>query len=767
MTVSDSIRLPAAPLAAGEETSESIGTHVTVRRRNGEEVDGVLTSLTNGFLTLAGGEAGEEVRFPYQDVRYLVFAPRPRQDEEARRLHQRLAAGDEDASVPTTFEIVYRDGAKLSGRTFGAVVDQLGLHVFQPSGDAVRRTFIPLPVIENYRVGGRLGDSLVESGIAQREHVEAAARRQGELRTRRLGDYLKDVTLIDSEALRRAIGEKSRFPGQRIGELLLSQGLINEQQLQEGLARQKNDRSRRIGDILIDMGAVDRDTLQAALAGNLGIPYVKLQRFDFDPEALAMVTAELARKHDLVPLLLQDGRLIVALSDPTDIEALTLLRFTTGRPVEPVSAPEKDIKWAISKFYGLEHSGDALDEILVEESQPAADRRSTEDFERLGKQRPVVKLVNGVILDAIKRQASDIHIRPLEDNVNVLLRLDGALERITILNKKLLPAIVARIKIMGRMDVSERRLPQDGRTRITQDGGVVDLRISVVPTVHGESVVIRILDTRAGLKDLNEIGFEGSDRAALQDMLERTRGLMLVTGPTGSGKSTTLYAALAEIRKRSVNIITVENPVEYHMDGIDQIQIDTAPGYTFATALRHVLRHDPDVIMIGEIRDHDTAQIAIESALTGHLVLSTLHTNSAAGAVTRLTQMGIEPYLVGATLQGVLAQRLVRRNCPYCMAEEPVEKAARETLRVDEDEVFYRGAGCDHCNGTGYRGRLAVYELLRVTEPLRRLIEAGASEDAIRAQALADGMVPLTEQALRLARRRITTLEETYRIRLD
>jgi type IV pilus assembly protein PilB len=350
--------------------------------------------------------------------------------------------------------------------------------------------------------------------------------------------------------------------------------------------------------------------------------------------------------------------------------------------------------------------------------------------------------------------------------VNLFFRIHGTLTKIGTLSKKLLPAVVSRVKILCRLDIAERRLPQDGRTRVQHAGAVVDLRISIIPTVYGESVVIRILDTRVGLRSLDEIGFNDADRATFKGMLSRNNGLILVTGPTGSGKSTTLYAALKEVRRQNVNIITVEDPVEYHVDGIEQIQANTTPGYDFARALRHILRHDPDVIMIGEIRDEETGKIAIESALTGHLVLTTLHTNDAASTVTRLMEMGVQPYLLSATLLGVLAQRLARRNCPHCMAEEQVEATVRNALGVGSDEVFYRGTGCETCSHTGFGGRIAVYELLRATDVLRHLIVPGAMAADMHQQAVLDGMVPLTGQALQLARQRVISLDEVYRVRL-
>ncbi|MEX0827417.1 MAG: GspE/PulE family protein, partial [Haliea sp.] len=333
--------------------------------------------------------------------------------------------------------------------------------------------------------------------------------------------------------------------------------------------------------------------------------------------------------------------------------------------------------------------------------------------------------------------------------------------------KGLLSAVVGRIKIIGRMDIAERRLPQDGHAKIIDNGNAVDLRISVIPTVNGESVVIRLLNTQQGLKSIKELGFNENDAETFINLLNKSYGIILVTGPTGSGKSTTLYAALQEVIKSNLNIITVEDPVEYHIEGIEQIQVNTAPGFTFAKALRHILRHDPDVIMVGEIRDQETAKIAIESALTGHLVLSTLHTNDAPGAISRLLEMGIDPFLLNGALLGVFAQRLLRRNCPHCLAEENPEPRLLKALGITEPHKFYAGTGCEKCNDTGYRGRMAAYELLSITPSMHALIDRRAALEEIRGQAMKDGMVPLTQNALDQALQKKTSLAEVYRVRLE
>jgi type IV pilus assembly protein PilB len=372
-------------------------------------------------------------------------------------------------------------------------------------------------------------------------------------------------------------------------------------------------------------------------------------------------------------------------------------------------------------------------------------------------------LVNSLLLNAVQRRASDIHLHPRERCAEVRYRIDGSLVAVGEFNRALLPSIVARIKVLATMDLAEHRLPQDGAIHLSTPQGPVDMRVSMMPAVHGENVVIRILDPKIGLRRLVDVGFSVADERRFRALIDRNQGLVLVTGPTGSGKTTTLYAALQEMNTGEYNIVTVEDPVEYRLDGIVQVQVRPAIDFGFARALRHILRHDPDVILIGEIRDADTAKIAVESALTGHLVLSTLHTNSAAQTVTRLVEIGIPPYLVVATLAGVLAQRLVRRSCEHCKVAEQLSAEVRNTFGVGEAEAFWCGKGCQECFRTGFRGRVAVYELLEMSPEIRKLVGAGAIHDQIEARAVEEGMVRLGFQALALAR----SLSEAYRARLD
>jgi type IV pilus assembly protein PilB len=537
-----------------------------------------------------------------------------------------------------------------------------------------------------------------------------------------------------------------------------------EASIDQALDLQKKSRGK-LDEIFAGLGVANSDDVYLALARRFGVPFVRARDFPVAPEVIAMVTERISRTYRCVPLLLRKGRLVVATDDPTNAEAINMLRFV-GNGIDVAVSTPHDIELALDRHYRPHAEARIFDALAALNVKEELDEQDVREAERLGSEKPVVQLVDNMIAEAIRRRASDVHVHPEDHHVELIYRIDGTLMRAHEIPKSLLAAVVSRIKILGRMNIAERRLPQDGRVQVSDSGRFIDLRISVIPTVRGESVVIRILNTNAGMKSINELGFNGRDGELLKHLLHKSYGMVLVTGPTGCGKTTTLYAALQEIKKRNVNIITIEDPVEYRMQGIEQIQVQAGIGFTFARALRNILRHDPNVVMVGEIRDRETGTIAVESALTGHLVLSTLHTNDAAGAITRLVDMGIEPYLVSSSVLGVLAQRLVRRNCPHCLMEEQVDPPVRRALEVSADEVFHKGRGCESCHFTGYSGRFAVYELLEVTDSIREELLHGVSAGAIRGVAVGEGMTLLTQQALEQARQRRTSLAEVYRVRL-
>ena len=550
--------------------------------------------------------------------------------------------------------------------------------------------------------------------------------------------------------------------GISLGNLLLESRVITATQLEKALTYQhEHPNFGRLGQVLLELQMISAERLNLTLAQQLGIAQVNLENFDIQPAVLKLLPESLARRYLVMPLMLDGERLIVASADPTHCELLNLLGFVTGKSVETVLANTLDVEQAINRNYG----GATAEQLP--ENETSEQSLSLHRIKQLAEDKPTVRFVDTLLEEAISRRASDIHLVPGEHDLAILLRIDGVLIENRRIKHSNLAAIVSRIKIIGGMNIAERRLPQDGRHMVKLSDRTIDLRLSVIPTVHGESVVIRILDTCQSLKSLDQIGFSGRDAERFRDLISHNQGIVLVTGPTGSGKSTTLYAALNDIKSTGVNIITVEDPVEYQIDGIRQIQVKTQIGFTFARALRHILRHDPDVIMVGEIRDQETAMMATESALTGHLVLSTLHTNSAATTITRLLEIGIAPYLLNASLLGVLAQRLVRRNCPHCLVPEEVPGHVRSALGVGQDEVFYVGKGCEHCRNLGFAGRVAAYELLEVSPTLRAMIEPAVSAQKIEQQAIADGMRPLTQSALQLARTKLISINEVYRVRLQ
>ncbi|HSH83865.1 MAG TPA: GspE/PulE family protein [Guyparkeria sp.] len=702
---------PAELTAVG--ASGHAGAEVMLERFDAVPLDGELCEFDeNGLrLVIHDHRSGERSEVPFEQVRVLTFA----QDFHTA---PGAVAGTDQAR---TYHVEFRDGGLRHGLCREVRLDAHGLHLLECGEDgSLHRLWLPLAAIERYRIGGMEGRGQPAAGDA---HSTTAPVRL-------------DRPVRDPDQLSRLLSAHSYF-------------LTGARQ-----RRGPNDAPRA-------------DESPPELAVRLGVPFVDLKRFRTDESVLRLLSETVVREHCVFPLMVFRDHLVVAMENPADIELIKLLHFVSGMSVEGCVAERDAIQHAVDTWYGVHEDNAALHDLEVQGSQDGGSEMSLHEIERMGKEKPVVRMVNHILADAIHRNASDIHIRPDEDEVALLFRQDGSLVPIRRFNKALLAAVVARIKIIGRMNIAERRLPQDGRARMIEGKAVVDMRISIIPTVNGESVVIRLLNVQTGLRSISEIGFNSRDAERFVDLLHKSYGMLLVTGPTGSGKSTTLYAALQEVRKQNVNIITVEDPVEYHIDGIEQIQVNTAPGFTFARALRNILRHDPDVIMVGEIRDQETAKIAVESALTGHLVLSTLHTNDAPTTVMRLIEMGVESFLVKSSLLGVLAQRLVRINCPRCIEEEPVDATMRRFLGVGEDEVFHHGAGCEACNHTGFHGRMAVYELLVMTPELRQILRPDVSADEVRERARVGGMAALTENALKLAREGRISLSEVYRVRLE
>lgn len=555
----------------------------------------------------------------------------------------------------------------------------------------------------------------------------------------------------------------------RLGDLLVTSGVITQEQLEKGLEYQKGS-GRKLGETLVDEGIATEENIARALSSQLHYDMVDLQTVAIEPEIQELIPAAVLKKYKMIPFEYAADNmnvLRVAMSDPMDMTAMDDIGIITNLRVEPVVATTTSIMLAIDRYYGQAEVNSALEEyarekeILLEEEEDIY----SEDINNS----PIVQLVKSMIDQAVRQRASDIHIEPMERQVRIRYRIDGALYEKATYNARLLAAMVARIKIIGGMDISERRKPQDGRITQVVDRKEYDIRVSILPTVYGEKVVMRLTSKNALTKEKSQLGLDAEELKKFDHILCNPHGILLVTGPTGSGKSTTLYTALSELNKEDVNIITVEDPVEANIDGINQVQVNNKANLTFATALRSILRQDPDIIMIGEIRDQETASIAVQASITGHLVVSTLHTNSAASTITRLADMGIEPYLIADSTIGVIAQRLVRRLCPECKKPKKADAEELELLmqKPDADVTIYEPCGCTKCDGTGFRGRIGVYEIMEVTQPLKNIISKHGTAEEIKEKALEEGMSTLRMSATKYVLKGITSIPEMMRVSFD
>lgn len=554
----------------------------------------------------------------------------------------------------------------------------------------------------------------------------------------------------------------------RIKEVLLEKKIISPEKLEEAL----KERSRthcRLSEILIKKGFVQEENLIPVLGQELGIPLIKLKRFRPDPEVLNFISESSCRRYHILPISKIGKVLTLAMSDPLDVFALDTIKMMTGYDIKPVLTGQSELDDAIHECYEKNSKITDIKDIIhqVEEDEMEVlgfeEEKSAATLRKESEEAPVVKFVNALLSKAQKLRASDIHIEPYEHKLRIRYRIDGVLQEIISPPKKIQPAILARLKIMSGMDITEKRTPQDGRFRAIIASRNYDYRVSCLPIVRGEKIVVRILDRASLSGGLNELGFSENPKRRFEMAVSRPYGMILVTGPTGSGKSTTLYSILNKLNTTEKNIMTVEDPVEYELEGITQIQVKPEIGLTFADGLRSILRQSPDIIMVGEIRDRETADIAIKASLTGELVLSTLHTNDAPGAITRLMDMGVEPFLIASSLVLVEAQRLVRKLCTHCRVKTAIEKDVKKKFNMNTDFIF-KAAGCKHCNQTGYTGRTAVIETLLITETVKELILARADADQIREAGLKEGMRTLREDGISKAEEGMTSLEEVIRV---
>jgi len=558
---------------------------------------------------------------------------------------------------------------------------------------------------------------------------------------------------------------------QKIGELLVQEGLISPEQLTRALEEHQHS-GERIGAALIKLGSISESTLVEFLSRQFHVPSVNLSKLAIPKDISALIPMDIEQKYQAVPFGVMGNTLNVAMSDPGNLFMIDDLRFLTRKNIQVHVAPESSIKKLISQnVAGQDDNLDDMMGILKEEIDvdvvEAAEDVDLSFLEDAAEQAPVVKLVNLILMDAIRKQASDIHIEPYEKSMRVRFRIDGVLYEIMRPPIQMKNAITSRLKIMSRLDIAERRLPQDGRIKLKAKGREMDFRVSVLPTLFGEKIVLRLLDKSNLQLDMTKLGFEESQYKSFREAIYLPYGMVLVTGPTGSGKTTTLYSALSELNKVSHNISTAEDPVEFNLHGINQVHIHEAIGLNFAAALRSFLRQDPDIIMVGEVRDFETAEVAIKAALTGHLVLSTLHTNDAPSTISRLLNMGVESFLVSSAVNLVLAQRLARKVCNECRVEEAVPPEALFDLGVREDEMgtfaCFRGKGCAGCNNTGYRGRIALYEVMPMYEQIRELVLLGASSSEVKKESIRLGMLTLRRSGINKLKLGVTSIEEVIR----
>ncbi|NLM03714.1 MAG: Flp pilus assembly complex ATPase component TadA [Clostridiales bacterium] len=554
----------------------------------------------------------------------------------------------------------------------------------------------------------------------------------------------------------------------RLGDLLVNSELITEEQLEICLEIQK-EKGYKLGEILIEEGFVTENQIIEVLEFQLGIPHMNLNRYYIKENVPKKINEALARKHMAIPINIIDGKLVVAMADPLNLVAIDDIKLATGLDVNVVISTKNDILSAIDKYFdNREEAEQAIEEFTIQQLSSEVDDKNMELQDDISNA-PVVKLVNTIMNQAVRTKASDIHIEPFEHYVRIRFRIDGELTEIMTPSKATHSAIVTRIKIISKLDISEKRIPQDGRVEVIIEDRPIDMRVSILPTVFGEKVVIRLLDRRNVLINKEDLGFSKHNLKLFNKIIKNPTGIILVTGPTGSGKTTTLYTLLKELNQINKNIITIEDPVEYRLDGINQVQVNIKAGLTFANGLRSILRQDPDIMMVGEIRDKETAQIAVRAAITGHLVLSTLHTNDTVSSISRLIDMGIAPYLLSSAVVGIVSQRLVKKICPYCKIDYRASDDEVLLLNLGSEnneqiDTLYKGKGCNSCNNTGYLGRTAIHEIMILNREIRNLVNKKSTNDVIKDKAIENGMITLYESCKFLVLEGITTINELLRV---
>ncbi|MDZ4076231.1 MAG: ATPase, T2SS/T4P/T4SS family [Hylemonella sp.] len=734
-------------------------------------------------LVLRGQQAEQTIRF--SDIKSLqLIAPVALVVDTHVVEHYLKAGGQLSALEPRTFVVRFLDQERLNGTTKGFVRTRSGLFIFlTTTGDRVVRIFVPATALADYQVGGLLGQHLVDHGFVTPEHLALALEEQARRRQQNVDEHLGDAPGQDVQALASQLGQVGSIASTHLGDILVTQGLVTREQMVEALARMRGSKSHLLGNVLVEMGVLDRQRLTQAVAEQLNIPLVNLREFNIHPEVLALVGREFALEHQVLPLLVTNHALVIAVESPVDADYLDDLRFKTQRQVIPVIAGADDLKERIEREYPLDAVHNDFQTIPAEIEQLSKNLGSEsatpgqEAMHRMVSEEDtlVVRTINQMILDAQRQGASDIHVEayPGEQDTRIRFRVDGSLADYLRVPHVMRAAMVSRLKIMANLDISEHRLPQDGKIDFSHFAATkLELRVACLPTANGlQDVVLRLLASSKPIP-LEQMGMDADLIRQLKAMVHRSYGLFLVCGPTGSGKTTTLHSLMAEINTPDNKIWTAEDPIEITHPGLRQIQMIPRIGLTFATAMRAFLRADPDIIMVGEMRDSETAHIAIEASLTGHLVMSTLHTNSAPESVVRLLDMGLDPFNFSDALVGVLSQRLARRLCKHCkvpspdapeqlqhmLAEyclgsdvKPQELLARwrQHYGTAQGEIaLYSPQGCEKCNHTGYKGRVGIYELMTATPAIKKLIQSRAPVEQIFKTATGEGMLRLAQYGI-------------------
>lgn len=670
--------------------------------------------------------------------------------------------------------VLFNNGKKFKGETVGYVAEKSGLYLFLATASGtILRHFFPAQSIESYNIGDSIGELLVKDGAVTKEEIETGVKRQEELRAKRIGEYLTQKHVVTPAQLVDAIKHQTAS-NLKLGDVLVREKIITPEDLNAALAMQKVDRKKALGEILVSMGVVDEETIRHALVKKLGIPYVDVKKFNVDPNAVMLVPLSFVNKHTIMPLLQKDKTLIVAMENPTNWEPLKELRFLTNLNVVPVMASNEHILHAIKQFYSSAestlHIDDLASELMAFEGAEDTTEESVAESDN-----SVVRLVNKVILDAYNQGVSDIHIEtyPGKRNTNIRFRIDGSLNKYFEFPSNFRNALISRIKIMAKLDISEKRKPQDGKIEFKLRGEEkIELRVATIPTANGlEDVVMRVLAAAKPIP-IEKIGLADASLERIKQLVVKPYGLFLICGPTGSGKTTTLHSILGFINTPDSKIWTAEDPIEITQDGLRQVQVNSRIGWTFAAAMRSFLRADPDVIMVGEMRDIETAKIGIEASLTGHMVFSTLHTNSAPESMVRLLDLGMDPFNFADALVGILAQRLAKRYCGHCKKSyiasvDDIKELAREfcvNTPLDPDAVYQEwrksyankngefslssASGCTECGGTGFKGRIGLYEFLEASVPIKKLIQKEATVEELLFTAINQGMHTLKQDGI-------------------